>query len=65
MNEQEAEKVVEIMLEADGSCSWCGNKLVNKFIKEFPQFEVLAKKIFYEEHRRELASDEDMNNDKF
>lgn len=63
MNEQEVEKIIGIMLTADGCCSWCGNKLVNKFIKEFPQFEVLAKKLFYEEHRRELASDEDMENE--
>jgi len=57
MKEEEVEKIIKIMLEADDSCYFCGSDLVNKFIKIYPQFKVLARNLFYEQHKKELKED--------
>ena len=48
MNESEAEKVLRIMITADGYCPTCAYRLFDKFLKEFPEFKELAKKIWKE-----------------
>jgi len=43
-----AEKVVGILLTADGGCQYCSSKLVEKFIQAFPERAALAKAMFQE-----------------
>ncbi len=42
MTEQEAIEVIKILVQADGSCESCAGKLINKFIKVFPEYKPLA-----------------------
>ena len=48
MNREEAEKVLRIMITADGYCPTCAYRLFDKFLKEFPEFKELVKKIWKE-----------------
>jgi len=42
MTKDEAIKVIEIMLTADGGCSFCAYDLCTQFGEEFPEFKDLA-----------------------
>lgn len=46
MNREEAEKVIRILLTADGGCEYCAKNLLSLFCKEFPKFRQLAEDIF-------------------
>jgi hypothetical protein len=46
MDKETAKKVLEIMLTADGGCEYCVRELYLKFIKEFPQYSYLARKLY-------------------
>lgn len=46
MNKQEAEKVIKILLTADGGCEYCSADLIERFNKQFPEFEALSDKSF-------------------
>ena len=48
MDKETAKKVLEIMLNADGGCEYCVRELYLKFIKEFPEYSYLARKIYRE-----------------
>ncbi len=54
MNREEAKKVLEIMASADGGCVFCAKELFIQFIKEFPEFSDLARKIFREKFEEEF-----------
>jgi len=62
MDKQIAKKVLEIMLTADGGCEYCVRNLYLQFIKEFPQYSYLARKLFREAFNQELVT-EDMAED--
>ena len=49
MNKQEAEKVIKILLTADGGCEYCASALIKLFYKEFPEFKSLAEEFFKEQ----------------
>lgn len=46
MNKQEAEKVLRILLTADGGCEYCSADLIERFNKLFPEFEALSDEYF-------------------
>lgn len=57
MNKKEAEKIIDILMEADGVCPYCSRALCNSFIRNFKEFEELTKnkfkKVFNEEFEEE------------
>ena len=48
IDKETAKKVLKIMLTADSSCEFCVRDLFMKFIKEFPEYSYLARKIYEE-----------------
>jgi predicted nucleotidyltransferase len=62
MDKETAKKVLEIMLTADGGCEYCVRNLYLQFIKEFPQYSYLARKLYRETFNQELVT-EDMAED--
>ena len=54
MTTEEAEKILNILKQADGGCVYCARDLFKLFVKEFPEFSYLAKRIFKEEFKEEL-----------
>jgi hypothetical protein len=46
MDKETAKKVLEIMLTADGGCEYCVINLYLQFIKKFPQYSYLARKLY-------------------
>jgi|GEM_PF-1532533 len=46
MKKEEAEKVIEIILECDGGCKYCVSSLLNLFIANFNKYEHMAKRTF-------------------
>ncbi len=42
MELKEAEKIIEILLCADGGCEFCAYSLIEMFCEEFPQYKELA-----------------------
>ena len=62
MDKETAKKVLEIMLTADAGCEFCVRKLYLQFIKEFPQYSYLARKLYRETFNQELIT-EDMAED--
>jgi len=51
-----AKKVLKIMLTADSGCEFCVRYLFMKFIKEFPEYSYLARKIYEETFNQELIT---------
>lgn len=62
MDKETAKKVLDIMLTADGGCEYCVRNLYLQFIKEFPQYSYLARKLYRETFNQELVT-EDMAED--
>ena len=58
MDKETAKKVLEIMLNADGGCEFCVRKLYLQFIKEFPQYSYLARKLYRETFNQELVTED-------
>jgi len=56
MNKQEAEKITKILLKADGGCEYCSAALIRLFLKEFPEFEILAERSFNKKFGMNLTS---------
>jgi hypothetical protein len=54
MRQEEAEKVIKMMLTADGGCEYCVADLLKLFCKEFPKYVDSAKKAFKEKFGKEL-----------
>lgn len=54
MKKEEAEKVIRIMLSADGGCEYCVSNLLRLFSIEFPEHKELAKTAFKDEFRIEF-----------
>lgn len=46
MNKQEAEKIIKILLTADGGCEYCTADLIKLFGKRFPEFGAIADESF-------------------
>jgi len=46
MNREIAEKVIKILLTADGGCEYCVASLLKLFCKEFPEYKELAEDAF-------------------
>ncbi|NPB03261.1 MAG: hypothetical protein GXO39_02455 [Thermotogae bacterium] len=59
MGTKDAEKILRIMAEADGSCEMCARELFIRFINEYPQHEELGKKLFFEIFGAELCQNDD------
>jgi len=53
MDRKEAEKVIKILLTADGGCEYCVSDLLKLFCKEFPEFRKLTEKAFKETFGKE------------
>ncbi|AEH45439.1 hypothetical protein Thein_1579 [Thermodesulfatator indicus DSM 15286] len=51
---KEEDKILNILKQADGGCVYCARELFKLFVKEFPEFNQLAKKIFVKEFEEEL-----------
>lgn len=49
MNSEDAEKIIRIMMTADGECTYCSSDLLLKLSKAFPEHATLCKKLFKEE----------------
>jgi len=58
MDKETAKKVLEIMLTADGGCEYCVRNLYLQFIKEFPQYSYLARKLYRETFNQELVTED-------
>jgi predicted nucleotidyltransferase len=58
MDKETAKKVLEIMLTADGGCEFCVRNLYLQFIKEFPQYSYLARKLYRETFNQELVTED-------
>ena len=56
MNRKEVEKVIKIILTADGGCEYCVTSLLKLFSTEFPEYKELAEAIFKEKFGFELAN---------
>ncbi len=54
MNLEEAEKVVRILLTADGGCECCVSSLLELFCENFPQFKERAQRAFRKRFNMEL-----------
>ena len=54
MNKKEAEKIIRILLTADGGCEFCASELLGLFCKEFPEFREIAEKIFKQTFEKNL-----------
>jgi hypothetical protein len=49
MSTDEAEKVIAILLKADGGCPTCAKELVGKFGAEFPEYKEIAEQKYIKE----------------
>uniref|UniRef100_A0A7V6CD39 Nucleotidyltransferase domain-containing protein n=1 Tax=Thermodesulfobacterium geofontis TaxID=1295609 RepID=A0A7V6CD39_9BACT len=58
MDKETAKKILEIMLTADGGCEYCVRDLYLKFIKAFPEYAYLARKMYREKFNQELITEE-------
>ncbi|MEM3415704.1 MAG: hypothetical protein QW575_09050 [Thermoproteota archaeon] len=54
MNKMDAQKVIKIILEADGVCEYCVSSLLHLFIVNFNEYEDIAKKAFKEKFGKDL-----------
>lgn len=54
MRKEEAEKVVEILLECDGGCEYCASSLLSLFGDNFPEYRSLTKKAFKNKFGKKL-----------
>ena len=50
MQQEEATKVIGILLEADNGCSVCSSLLVAKFFGAFPEWKQLAVELYANEY---------------
>jgi len=48
MKKEEAEEVIEIILQCDGGCEYCVSSLLELFSDNFPEYESIAKSAFKE-----------------
>jgi hypothetical protein len=56
MIKEEAEKIIKILLTADGGCEYCVSSLLKSFYQKFPEFRELAEKAFRVEFGEELEN---------
>ncbi len=54
MRKDEAEKVIGIILECDGGCSYCVSGLLKLFTDEFPEHKDVANMIFRDKFDTDL-----------
>jgi len=54
MDRKEAEKIIRILITADGGCEYCVSELLGLFCKEFPEFREIAEKVFKETFDKNL-----------
>ena len=62
MDKETAKKVLEIMLNADGGCEFCVRDIYLKFIKNFPEYSYLARKMYRETFNQELIPEDMVGN---
>jgi len=62
MDQECAEKIIKVLLEADRNCEYCASDLLERFIAEFPEHKGLAfvsfENSFGKEHKLDLSKDE-------
>jgi len=46
MKRESAEKVIKILLSADGGCIFCARELLKLFVNQFPEYKDLAQELF-------------------
>jgi hypothetical protein len=56
MDKETAKKVLKIMLTAEGGCEFFVRDFYIKFIKEFPEYSYLARKMYRETFNQELIT---------
>ncbi len=54
MKKEEAEKVIDIILECDRGCEYCVSRLLKLFCDKFPEHENLAKTTFIDKFGKDL-----------
>ncbi len=54
MNKDEAERILKILLQADGGCVYCVSNLCKKFIKKFPEYSNLTNEFFEKEFEQKI-----------
>lgn len=54
MNQEIAEKIIKILLTADGGCEYCVSNLLILFCNEFPEYKGLAEKAFEKSFGKKL-----------
>ena len=62
MDKETAKKVLEIMLNADCGCEFCVRNIYLKFIKNFPEYSYLARKMYRETFNQELIPEDMVGN---
>lgn len=65
MTRDVAEKVIRIMLQADGGCPECGARLLRLFMAAFPDYEGMAREAYLNEWDAALvgAPDRELEDD--
>lgn len=54
MTNDEADKVISIMFQADGECYCCAKELIQMFIQEFPEYRVLSMTLYERRFKKKL-----------
>ena len=50
MTKPEAEKIIKILMEADGGCPSCTQTLIELFVEQFPEYKDIAIQAWEAEH---------------
>jgi len=62
MKRTDVEKVIKIILTANGGCEYCVNSLLGLFCKEFPAYKILAEKYFEKSFGKKLSLNDEKEN---
>lgn len=55
MTTEQATKIVQIMCTADGECSVCAAKLIDRFINNFPEYADLSLKVYRKHYDSDIT----------
>jgi hypothetical protein len=57
MTEEQAEQLLLLMAKIDGGCRYCAAELMQGFVNLFPDYKVLAIRVYREAFDKELKDD--------
>lgn len=58
MENQEAQKIIEILLQSDGGCEYCVAEQLKLFCREFPEYIQAAREAFVRKFGKDLDARE-------